>query len=114
MAMFFFNQRNIFKVRSNQRKQNTAVLYRPAGSARCISYCKMLGLLNFVKSVVNSINIDVIEKLALRLCAFHTFKTRIAPAPRPIIRQFKRNLIIDIHDLAANLLIIRGSHIFPL
>ena len=63
--------------------------------------------LNFVKAVVNSINIDVIEKLALGLCAFHAFKTRIASTPRPTVRQFKRNLIIDIHDLVADLLIIR-------
>ena len=60
-----------------------------------------------MESIVDGVNVDIVEKIALGLCAFHTFKTGISSAPCPAFWQFKRYFIADIFDLAANLLIIR-------
>ena len=60
-----------------------------------------------MESIVDGVNVDIVEKIALGLCAFHTFKTGISSAPCPAFWQFKRYFIADIFDLATNLLIIR-------
>lgn len=75
---------------------------------------KVLCVLDAMESIVDGVNVDIVEKIALGLCASQTFKARITSAPGPTLRQFKGYLVIDIHNLAPHLLIIRDSHIFPL
>ena len=43
-------------------------------------------LLNFMKLIVNGIDVDIVEIISLRPCAFHSFKAGVASAPSPVIR----------------------------
>ena len=112
--MRLLNKRDVFKIWPDQRKQNTSIFYSTACSAWSIGHWEVFCFLDAMESIVNGINVDVVEKITEGLCAFHTAKAGVSSAPYPAFRQFKGNLIINNFDLASNLLIIRDSHIFPL
>ena len=112
--MCFLYERNIFKIWSDQRKQNASVFYCTARAAWSLRHREMLCGLDSMEPIINGINIDVIKELTLRFRTLHSIKAGLTSAPNPTVWKFKRYLIINIFDFVTYLLIIRDSHIFPL